>query len=221
MKQEAPDPQALRYLVDRLEYRPGWRVRLVDDLDRGQGSQGMTLIITTQGYDSYHPERGPEYRVNHYMPVPPAAFNPASWQRWLLEQFLLVERHEACEFFTLHDSPGSEHSVKPYAPNHGNGEDPYIIHDPTTDEARRTSFRNVLDDDGTGRRTVPAPIGPELAEELEGYPGKWVAIVDQQVEACGDAYEQVVQVMNSIGHTDIGAYLLFRVPRVAAGLGRL
>jgi hypothetical protein len=30
------------------------------------------------------------------------------------------------------------------------GEDPYIVHDLATMEARRTSFRDVLDDDGTG-----------------------------------------------------------------------
>lgn len=150
MTQEAPYPKALAYLVERLSYRPGWKFRL-EDLDRGQGSEGLTLIITTRGFDSYHPERGDGYRVNHYMPVPPAAFNYGSWQRWLFDQCLLVERHEAMEFFTIHDSPGSEHAVKPYAPNHGHGEDPYIVHDLTTGEARRTSFRDVLDDDGTGR----------------------------------------------------------------------
>lgn len=150
MRQEAPYPQALAYLVDRLEYRPGWEFMLADH-DRGQGSQGLTLIITTLGYNSYHPKRGETYQVSHYMPVPPAAYNHGSWQRWLLSQILEVERHEAMEFFTIHDSPGSEHAVKPYAPNHGNGEDPYIVHDLTTGEARRTSFRNVLDDDGTGR----------------------------------------------------------------------
>lgn len=149
MKQTAPFPDALAYLVDRLEYRPGWEFRLAH-IDRGQGSEGLTLIITTCGYDSYHPERGENYRVNHYMIVPAAAYNPGSWQRWLFNQILEVERHEAMEFFTIHDSPGSEHAARPYAPNHGHGEDPYVVHDLTTGEARRTSFRNVVDDDGTG-----------------------------------------------------------------------
>jgi hypothetical protein len=153
MRQEAPYPAALEYLVNRLTYRPGWHFELAD-IDRGQGSKGLTLIITTRGYDSYHPDRGENYRVNHYMIVPAAAYNPESWQRWLFEQCLLVERHEAMEFFTLHDSPGGEHGMKPYAPNHGHGEDPYIIHDLTTGEARRTSFRDVLDDDGTGHSRV-------------------------------------------------------------------
>ena len=142
MRQEAPWPHALAELVDQLDYK-GWQVILADNLDRGQGSKGLTLIITREGPDTYHPER--VIRVNHYMPVPPAAFNASSWQRWLFEQFLLVETHEAAEFFTIAGK-------RPFQPNPGNGEDPYVIHDPTTDEARRTSFRNVLDDDGTGRR---------------------------------------------------------------------
>lgn len=33
------------------------------------------------------------------MPVPAAAYNEQSWTRWLLEQILLVEKHEAMEFF--------------------------------------------------------------------------------------------------------------------------
>jgi hypothetical protein len=141
MRQEAPYPRALAEMVDRLDYK-GWQVYLDADLHRGQGSKGLTLVITREGPDTYHPER--VIRVNHYMPVPPAAFNAGSWQRWLFEQFLLVERHECAEFFMI----GGE---RPYAPNHGHGEDPYVIHDLTTEQARRTSFRNVLDDDGTGR----------------------------------------------------------------------
>jgi hypothetical protein len=142
--QEAPYPQALRELLDRLEYRPGWTFCLAENLDRGQGSKGLTLVITTRGYDSYHPERGESYRVNHYMIVPAASYDARSWQRWLFEQFLLVERHEAMEFFTLHDSPESEHSVKPYAPNHGPGNDPYIVPEYREDVDRRTSFRGEL-----------------------------------------------------------------------------
>lgn len=140
MAQTAPFPHALAELVDELEYK-GWQVYLAE-LDRGQGSKGLTLTIVREGPDSYNPDQ--VIRPAHYMPVPPAAFSRSSWQRWLFEQFLLVERHEAAEFFMI----GSD---RPFRPNHGNGEDPYVIHDPTTDEARRTSFRNVVDDDGTGQ----------------------------------------------------------------------
>ncbi len=136
MHQEAPDPEPLRRLVSLVSYRPGWKFRL-EDIDRGQGSKGLTLVITTLGYNSYHPLDGETYRVNHYMPVPPAAFDERSWRRWLLEQFLLVERHEACEFFAI----GGE---RPFAPSHGFGQDPYLIREVGTEEDRRMSFRNEL-----------------------------------------------------------------------------
>ena len=132
MTQRAPFPDVLRSLVRRLEYRPGWTCRL-SNMDRGQGSSGLTLVITTVGLDSYHPERGETYRVNHYMPVPPAAYDERSWRRWLFEQFLLVERHEACEFFKIDGE-------RPYAPHHGPGNDPYIVFDHGTDLDVRTEY---------------------------------------------------------------------------------
>jgi hypothetical protein len=135
MQQTCPYPQVLDDLVSRLTYRPGWQVRL-EDLDRGQGSTGLTLIITTVGYDSYHPDRGQTYRVQHFMPVPPAAYDERSWRRWLLDQFLLVERHEACEFFTIDGE-------KPYAPHHGPGNDPYIVFDHGTADDVATSYLGV------------------------------------------------------------------------------
>ncbi len=141
MRQEAPFPQALAKLVDAVVYKPGWTFRLYD-LDRGQGSVGLTLVITVQTADSYHPER--TIRVQHYMTVPPAAFDARSWRRWLFDQVLLVERHEACEFFQLDGD-------RPYAPSHGPGNDPYLIREVATDEDRRTSFRGEIKDEGEGR----------------------------------------------------------------------
>lgn len=140
MRQEAPYPDALAALVRRLEYRPGWTFDL-RHLNRGQGSAGLTLIINITGPDSYHPGR--LISVNHYMPVPPAAYDTRSWQRWLLDQVLLVERHEAMEFFRLHDSPGSEHAVRPYAPSHGPGNDPYLVREIGRGADAETSFRGV------------------------------------------------------------------------------
>lgn len=132
----APFPHELDELVKVLGYRPGWKFTLAW-LDRGQGSEGLTLDIVTRGYNSYHWEHGDTYRVHHYMPVPPASYNRQSWQRWLLEQVLLVERHEAMEFFDID-------GTRPFAPNHGPGNDPYTVRELTTDEARRTSFRGDL-----------------------------------------------------------------------------
>jgi hypothetical protein len=137
MRQSAPYPEVLAALVERLTYRAGWRFAL-RDLDRGQGSAGLTLVITTLTTNSYHPEQA-DYRVNHYMPVPPAAYDERSWRRWLFGQVLLVERHEAMEFFQVGDD-------KPFAPSHGHGQDPYLVREIGTEEDRRMSFRNELND---------------------------------------------------------------------------
>jgi hypothetical protein len=141
MVQQAPYPAALQALVDALVYRPGWRFRLVPYLDRGQDSRGTTLVITTSGYDACHVDRGEGYRVSHYMLVPPAAYNEASWRTWLFEQILLVEKHEAMEFFAF---MSEDKLTRPYQPNHGFGWDPYLLTEVTTEIDRRTSFRNEL-----------------------------------------------------------------------------
>lgn len=127
IKQQAPEPVLLKSLVERVTYK-GWRLFL-DDLDRGQGSEGTTLVIHATVPDTYHD--GKLITVAHYFPVPPAAYSEASWRRWLLEQILLVEQHEACEFFCIDGE-------RPYAPHHGPGENPYTIFDVGTDEQRRT-----------------------------------------------------------------------------------
>jgi hypothetical protein len=129
--QYSPWPQTLVNLVGRLEYRR-WKFKL-DDIDRGQGSRGLTLIITTRGYDSYNPDHGENYRVNHYMPVPPAAFNEKSWRWWLFEQCLKVERHECMEFFKIDGK-------RPYAPLHGPGNDPYMVAERSTNREIQTMY---------------------------------------------------------------------------------
>lgn len=149
MTQEAPYPVELAELVENFHYRPGWWCSLshmvrehVDPNDDKSEPlvAGLTLDIVTRGYNSYHPDRGQNYGVHHYMIVPAATYNRESWQRWLLEQHLLVERHEACEFFVVDE----EH---PFAPNHGPGNDPYRVVEYVSDEARRTSFRGIVKDD--------------------------------------------------------------------------
>lgn len=132
--QTARYPHELAALVRSLQYAPGWTFHL-DDLDRGQGSAGLTLTITITTPDSYHPDE--LIRVGHLFPVPPAAYDDRSWRRWLFTQILLVHRHEAMEWFM---SDG----VRPYAPSHGPGNDPYLIREVGTDLDQRTSFRGEI-----------------------------------------------------------------------------
>jgi hypothetical protein len=132
--QTAPYPDELASLIDGLTYKARWQFSL-EELDRGQGSAGLTLCILITTPDSYHPKE--IRRVMHYFPVPPAAYDVRSWRRWLFEQVLLVETHEAMEFFTIDGE-------KPYAPSHGPGNDPYLIREIGTEIDRRTSFRGEL-----------------------------------------------------------------------------
>lgn len=136
LRQVAPYPQVLAELVAALQLptRPGWQVYLAD-LDRGQGSRGLTLIVHIVAPDSYHPER--EIRVNHYFIVPAAAYDVRSWRRWLFDQLRLVDDHELMEGFVIG-------GVRPYAPSHGPGNDPYMIREVGTEADQRTSFRGEL-----------------------------------------------------------------------------
>lgn len=146
MTQSAPYPDALAGLLGVLRYKSGWAFSL-QDLDRGQGSAGLTLVISISGPDTYHPER--QVRVNHYMLVPPAAYDERSWRRWLFDQILLVERHEAMEWFQLATPRAFEYD-RPFAPSHGPGNDPYMIREVGSDVDQRTSFRGEVKRGGGG-----------------------------------------------------------------------
>lgn len=150
MRQTAPDPELLFDLVSKLTYRPGWTFDIEDlerDQDHGRGvAGGLTLIITTRTSNSYHPSICEscrsvvtDYRVHHYFIVPAATYDQRSWQRWLLDQVIRVESHEACEFFEVDGD-------RPYAPHHGPGNDPYIIFEQGSSTDARTSFRGDVKD---------------------------------------------------------------------------
>jgi hypothetical protein len=154
MRQYAPYPTVLADLVARLRYRPGWTFEL-KDIERdhadthGFSAGGLTFIGITGTWtwdeddgrhyegamDAYHPDTARP--VYFYFPVPAAIYDETSWRRWLFERILDVERHEAMEHFRIGEG-------RPYSPIHAPGHDPYIVHEMTTDELRRTSFRGVV-----------------------------------------------------------------------------
>ncbi|HUY07872.1 MAG TPA: hypothetical protein VMW80_00255 [Candidatus Dormibacteraeota bacterium] len=142
MTQTAPHPAALADLVKRTKYRPGWTLWL-EDTDRDQDAEGnvvgkgLTLVITTLGYNAYRPSDGETYRVHHYFIVPAATWDERAWRRWLFDQFVLVETHEAMEFFRI-----DKH--RPYAPNHSPGRNPYTIHERGTEKDALTNFRGEM-----------------------------------------------------------------------------
>lgn len=137
-KQVAPYPTKLIELVNKTVYRPEWYLE-VQQLDRGQGSEGLTFCIYSKGYDTYNVDQGPNYRVVHYFPVPPAAYNEESWKRWILDCLVKVETHEACEFLQID-------GTRPFAPHHGPGWDPYIVLHHGSDVDARTDFRGEVQD---------------------------------------------------------------------------
>lgn len=132
--QVAPYPTLLQSLIERLEYREGWTFSLVH-MDRGQGSVGLTFYAVGTYPDTYQPDR--MIRVAHLFPVPPAAYNEQSWRRWLFDRIREIETHESAEFFQI----GGE---RPYAPQHGPGNDPYIVFEHGSDIERRTRFDGTV-----------------------------------------------------------------------------
>jgi len=136
--QEAPGEslETLRSLVDRLTYMQGWEFKLRENMNRGQGSKGTTLVIYVTCLDSTDPEGEEVIQVAHYMLVPPASYNERSWRRWLFDQILLVERHEAMEFFKIDGKPA-------YPPAHGPGNDPYLVLEYGTAADAETDFNGV------------------------------------------------------------------------------
>ena len=118
MRQVAPYPDELAVLVDQLTLADPrrWSFRLDPDCGRHAGARGLTLIISVETVDAFNP--GQPYTVTHYMWVPPASHDRRGWARWLLEQILLVDRHEIMEGFAVAGE-------RLFAPGHGGGHDPY------------------------------------------------------------------------------------------------
>jgi hypothetical protein len=54
------------------------------------------------------------------MAVPPTSWERTAWIRWVFDQILLVERHEAMEFYSVAGE-------KPFFPAHGPGRNPYTV----------------------------------------------------------------------------------------------
>lgn len=136
--QEFPYPTELADLVVALGYKPGWEFDLRNQLRDEPAAPGvppaagLTLVITIECPNAYNHDQ--PRRVRHYMPVPPATFGRRSWRRWLLDQIIKVETHEACEFFEVTevvpcDDEFVVERVHPFAPHHGVGEDPYTIYE--------------------------------------------------------------------------------------------
>ena len=126
--------EILRDLVERVHCKPGWSFRLFDE------DGALRLVITVRGFDSYNESHA--LTVSHFLPVPTTTYNQKSWQRWIFEMCRRVENHELGEWFRIDD-------VRPFAPLHGPGEDPYTVH-----EFRSESDARVLQDGSMGSEKI-------------------------------------------------------------------
>jgi hypothetical protein len=106
----------LRRIVSETKCKPNWSFRLVDE----EGA--LRLVITIKGVDNYSP--GNSLTISHYHPVPITTYNEAAWRRWIFEQCRRTENHELGETLRF----GAD-QVRPFAPMHGPGEDPYTVHE--------------------------------------------------------------------------------------------
>jgi hypothetical protein len=123
----------LAEIIERVQCKPGWTFLLVHE------DGAKRLVITVPGYNSYRPEQ--RLTVSHFFPVPVATYNEKTWRRWIFEMCRRVENHELGEWFRVGE-------IRPFAPLHGPGEDPYTVHE----------FRAELDaqtiQDGTAHANI-------------------------------------------------------------------
>lgn len=119
----------LHDLVHRATCKPGWMFCLLSE------DGALRLVIAVTGPDAANPDN--DMTVRHFFPVPTATFNERSWRRWVFECCRGVENHELGEWFRVDGE-------RPFAPLHGPGENPYLVHEFRDDVDRRTRQDGVV-----------------------------------------------------------------------------
>lgn len=105
-------------LINQLTYKEDWEFEII-----GYGGGGKVLRINLNTIDSTVP-RGSGMTVRtltgHTFPIPYIPMTVRDTELWILECILMVEQHEACEFFKIND-------VAIFFPEHGENANPYKI----------------------------------------------------------------------------------------------
>lgn len=101
----------LRDLVSRLAYKPGWTFKVA-------GPLGRYLCVFARTPDSQHP--GCERTTQHMFEIPDRLVNERSAVRWVFDQLLLCELHEAGEFLAVDGR-------RPFYPHHQDEGSPYDL----------------------------------------------------------------------------------------------
>lgn len=111
--------EALEEIVYTRDPVPGDRFRLL----REDENNYAVLYIYTYTPNTYRPEE--KRHTRHEFIVPVATYHKKAWTRWVFDRIASIEIHETCESFQTLDDFGVLY--RPYAPHHGNGEDPYAF----------------------------------------------------------------------------------------------
>ena len=116
----------LEKVINETQGPPGWTFELRDE----EGDKYLVILVRSQDNYKWEVKR----TTGHYHPVPPAIYTEEVWRRWIFDQCLRTYTHELGELlrFGLNEE-------RPFAPMHGPGEDPYILHDRRTDQQALTT----------------------------------------------------------------------------------
>lgn len=101
----------LRKIVPTIKAFQHWTFSLREP-DEG----GLALVILVKGTNNYKQEE--YFPVNHFHPVPIATYNETAWRQFVHECCMRTMQHEMGEVLQFD-------GVRPFAPMHGPGEDPY------------------------------------------------------------------------------------------------
>lgn len=118
-------------VIEETRCKPGWYFALVDQ------NGAKRLVITIKGVNNY--DYSQPYTVSHWHPVPITTYNEKSWRRWIFEQCIRTMNHEIGE--SLRFGPDE---LRPFAPMHGPGEDPYTVHEWRSESDALTTQKGSL-----------------------------------------------------------------------------
>jgi hypothetical protein len=121
----------LQQVLDNWTYVDGmWP----PELEREDESNWALLSVFLHAPNSYRGEPGnrPDRHTRHVRLVPCATYDYQSWRRWLYEFVRDVAVHEVGEWF-------KDRGERIFAPHHGDGDDPYVMHETITDRTLRVA----------------------------------------------------------------------------------
>jgi hypothetical protein len=142
----------LRKLIEEMDGPPGWTFDFVSK----QGAPFFYIYVPAQ--NNYDPSQ--ERTTRHEHPVPWADFKSKTWRKWLFDRCRASMDHEMGEMVRWGD-------LRPFAPTHGPGEDPYTVReyrDPI--DALTTQDGSVRISHGSQQLTTRENMGEEVLRVL-------------------------------------------------------